>query len=179
MNRGRETTTNNVFFSTRPKRFAAEQKYASESSLRTCKICKVLLLWYLTLPWGNWPDNFLHVITGAGCPVTWQVGRVKLLPSIAWWGPGWRETRGRTETKEILFVFFWANRIHLVCNKIFVSRFQRQKINENWILCRQTSWHLNDLMRSTWMTDEKMFCCFPWACFVYVIGLHAVQCGNN
>ena len=79
MNRGSETTTKSVFFSTLPKRFSAEQKYVSESSLRTCEICKTLLL-YPTLPWGNWPDDFLHVTTGVGCPVTRQVGKVKLLP---------------------------------------------------------------------------------------------------
>ena len=102
VNRGRETTTNSVLFSTLPKRFTAEQKYASESSLRTCKTCNALPL-YLTLSWGNWPDVFLQVTTGVGCPVTWQIGKEKVLPSMAWWGPEWRETRGRTATKKILF----------------------------------------------------------------------------
>ena len=36
--RGKETTTKKVFLSTLPNRFTAEQKYVSESSLRTCKI---------------------------------------------------------------------------------------------------------------------------------------------
>ena len=94
-NRGRETTTSSVFLSTLPRTFVAEQKYASESLLRTCNISSLLFL-YLTLLWGNRPDNFLQVTTGVGCPVTWHVGKVNLLPSMAWWGPAWRETRGRT-----------------------------------------------------------------------------------
>ena len=99
VNRGRDTTTNMVFFSAFPKRFFAEHVYTSESSLRTCEICNALLL-YLTLPRGKWPDNFLHVTTGVGYPVTLQVGRVKVFPSIAWRGPGLREMRGWTETRK-------------------------------------------------------------------------------
>ena len=99
VNRGRDTTTNMVFFSAFPRRFFAEQVYMSESSLRTCEICSAPLL-YLTLHRGNWLDNFLHVTTGVGYPVTWQIGRVKVLPSIAWRGPGLREMRGWTETRK-------------------------------------------------------------------------------
>ena len=70
VNAGRETTTSWVFLWTFPKRFAAEQKYVSESLLRTSEICKTLLL-YCALPWGkNWPVNFLQVTIGAGYPVT-------------------------------------------------------------------------------------------------------------
>ena len=82
VNRGRDTTTNIVFFLAVPRRFSAEHVYESESSLRACKICSALLL-YLTLPWGNRPDDFRHVTTGVGYPVTWQIGRVKVLPFIA------------------------------------------------------------------------------------------------
>ena len=69
VNRGGETTTKSMFFSTRPNRFDAAQKKKSESPLRTCNICNALLL-YFTLPWGNGPDDFLHETTGAGYPVT-------------------------------------------------------------------------------------------------------------
>ena len=69
VNLGRDTTTNMVFFSAFPRRFFAEQVYTSESSLQICEICSALLL-YLTLPRGKWPDNFLHVTTGVGYPVT-------------------------------------------------------------------------------------------------------------
>ena len=98
VNTGSEITTSWVFLSTFPKRLTAEQKYVSESTLRTSEICKALLL-YFALPWGNWPVDFLQVTPGAGYPVTWQVGRVTLLPSVTYVGPGWRETRGWTATK--------------------------------------------------------------------------------
>ena len=122
VNRGRDTTTNIVFFSAFPKRFLAEQVYVSESSLRTCEICSALLL-YLTLPRGNWLDNFLHVTTGGGYPVTWQVGRVKVFPSIAWRGPGLKEIRGWTETRKrrnpskVSETFFSASTITMPFNK--------------------------------------------------------------
>ena len=122
VSRGRDTTTNMVFFSAFPRRFFAEQVYTSESSLRTCEICSTLLL-YLTLPRDKSPDNFLHVTTGVGYPVTWQVGRVKVFPSIAWRGPGLKEIRGWTETRKrrnpskVSETFFSASTITMPFNK--------------------------------------------------------------
>ena len=99
VNTGSETTTSRVFLSTFPKRLTAEQKYQSESLLRTSEICKTMLL-YCTLPRGNWPVDFLQVSNGAGYPVTWQIGRVTLLPLMTYKGPGERETWGWTATRK-------------------------------------------------------------------------------
>ena len=127
VNRGRDTTTNIVFFSAFPKSFFAKHVYVSESSLWTWEICSALLL-YLTLPWGNWVDNFLHVTTGVGYLVTWQIGRVKVFPSIAWRGPGLREMRGWTETKKKRnSSFFSAPAITMSFNK-FVTEIKKKQV---------------------------------------------------
>lgn len=64
------------------------------------------LLLHLTLSWGNWADNFLHVTTGVVYPATWRAGKVKVLLSMAWQGAGLREMRGWTRTRKRITASF-------------------------------------------------------------------------
>ena len=85
VNRGRDTTTNMVFFSTFPKRLFAEQVYTSESSLRTCEICNVPLL-HLTLLRGKSRDNFPRLQRGTKYTNTNRkkaFGAIRLITIIA------------------------------------------------------------------------------------------------
>ena len=75
--RGKETIITSVFLSKFPRRFVAEQICQSESIFRAFKSCKLLLLSF-TLSWGNWPDAFLQMTTGAEktSHVTWGKSEV-------------------------------------------------------------------------------------------------------